>query len=228
MSISIHQSAENSFIYNNLNHTKTSNSFNRIINQAEMRVTSKIFKPQTQSSSIDYDIYQIFQSQVNKNTSTKSQVNSYRAIGDTFLNTIQLDDLLERYDLNHLSESDTKNLLNELTELGVITKEDRDVAMGEVLPKIIGVSDFTYASWVPMELRRPAPNFSLDYIVNGKGSMLFKLNQKISFCNTTIEWLSDENNRGINQYEDENRQRLETYRESCEKVLNVIDTLKTI
>lgn len=227
MSLSVQRESK-ILTYVNHNTSKTGGNFSELAEWMESKLNTQAEIPQSQTPSSNCNIYQLFQKQTNENTAVKDRVNSYISLGDTLLSKEQVTDLQEKYDFNNLSADDQEHLMDELVDLAVITNDDKNYALDITAPCLPGTGEGVYASWVPMKMRHATPNFSLDYILNGNGSMIHKLNQKISFCNTTIEWLSDENNRGINQYEDENRQRLETYRESCEKVLNVIDTLKTI
>ena len=227
MSLSV-QSAINVPTYRNLNTSKTARNFSEFAECMNSKTNNPLQIPPSQTLPSNCDLHLLFQNQTCENTAVKDRVNSYLSLGDAMINREQITDLYARYDLDHLTTKDEKDLLDELVDLGVITNDDKNFALDITAPCLPGTGEGVYESWVPMERRHVTPNFSLDYILNGNGSMVQKLNQKISFCNTTIAWLSDENNRGITQNEEENCQRLQNYKESGEKVLNVMKTLETI
>lgn len=172
------------------------------------------------------DVYQLFQNQSTENTAVKNRMDSFVSLGDTWLTAQQMGDLKEKYDMEHLSDADVESLFDDLVELGAITETDRKFALNEELPATFGRCNAVYASWVPASMRKVWPNFLIESIIRGPASMK-QLNQKINFCNENIAWLSDEANKGLNGYEEENCKALSLLKESSQKVMDVMNALKT-
>lgn len=174
----------------------------------------------------EINIYQQYERQSSIANGIKGQVNTCRYIGNGILTEQQINALLNKYDFNNLDDTSTTAILNELADLGVITDEDKLIALDETAPCLIGGGDFIYNDNISVEKRRPTPNLSMEFILKDTGDIDTNLSKKIKYCSDKILWLSDEKNKGLNHFESENCQRLQQYSDSCEKVLNVLNVLR--
>lgn len=185
---------------------------------------AEIYHPQAASDGCN--IYQLYREQSSESSAVKNHINSFVSLGDTLLKQEQVDDLLERYDVDNLSDKDTERLLNELEELGAITKTDKEFALDEARPVLYGFSGFVYQPWVPLEERKTPFSLSMDHICNGKEPISMQLLLRMMFCDEKMDWLTNEENQGVYPEQEQDLQALKGYKQSIEKVSNVLESLK--